>query len=208
MKKALVLVATLICNILSAQETTKTEHERQHAIEITTGYPSILFDLEFPWINTQMEYSSDGLRIKEYFQPGLNIGYTYSWRKRWEVNALANLHLTVYDIMQYPYEEPLPSYSSLYQEPKYDFDAEPTLALRSTSLFGSLSASVRFKWIVRESFSMYSALGAGISIGFPIPFPYIAPVGIKFGKGKVYGIAELNMTPATSIAMAGIGVRL
>ena len=69
-------------------------------------------------------------------------------------------------------------------------------------------ASVRYKWLVRDNFSMYSGLGAGISLGFPIPVPYVAPIGIKFGKGKIYGIVEANVSAATTFGMAGIGIRL
>ena len=75
-------------------------------------------------------------------------------------------------------------------------------------VWGSISADVRFKWIVRESFSMYSALGIGTAFAFPFPMPYIAPVGIKFGKGKVYGLAEVNISAANTFGMAGIGIRL
>ena len=77
---------------------------------------------------------------------------------------------------------------------QYDWNADPTTT-RQTDVFGAFCASLRFKWLVRDSFCMYSGLGAGISFGFPIPIPYVAPVGIKFGKGRVYG-------------MAGIGIRL
>ena len=85
--------------------------------------------------------------------------------------------------------------------------AEPT-ATRQTDVYGAFCASVRYKWLVRDNFSMYSGLGAGISLGLPIPIPYVAPIGIKFGKGKVYGIVEANISAATTFGMAGIGIKL
>ncbi|MBE6240267.1 MAG: hypothetical protein E7115_02050 [Bacteroidales bacterium] len=231
MKKAFILAAMLICAGLNAQEleqaasqepaqatsleakqnesqaVSKTEESKksyphQHAIEITTGYPSLVFQSEFAWINTRIEASRDGQKFKEYYQPGLNIGYTFSWGKRWELSALANVHLTIYDTLQYP---EIPSTGS---KKEYDKTADPTRIDRTVNVWGSISAAVRFKWIVRESFSMYSALGIGTSFHFPFPIPYVAPVGIKFGKGKVYGLAEVNVSAANTFGMVGLGVRL
>lgn len=200
MKRTLMILCALTIAIGSA-----SAQEKQHALEITTGYPSILFQLEFPWMNSRVEINDIGQDIgKEYYQAGINVAYTYSRKKRWETSALVNVHLTMYDVMQYPMVSP----GDETNLPQYDFYAEPTLDHRSTSVFGSLSVSFRYKWILREGFSMYSAIGAGLSIGFPILMPYIAPVGIKFGKGKIYGIVEANLSPATTFGMAGIGIRL
>ena len=208
MKRILIISAMLICAGLNVQGTSKDanglkkSYPYQHAIEITTGYPSLVFLSEFPWLNTKIEASRNGQKIEEYYQPGLNIGYTFSWGKRWEVSALANIHLTIYDTMQYP---EIPSTGS---KKEYDKTVAPTRIDRSVNTWGSFSADVRFKWVVRESFSMYSALGVGTSFHFPFPMPYVAPVGIKFGKGKVYGLAEVNISAAHTFGMAGLGIRL
>ena len=200
MKRILTIFCTMAIAIGSA-----SAQEKEHAIEITHGYPSLLFQLEFPWLNSRVEINDIGQSIgKEYYQGGINVGYTYSWTKRWEVSALVNVHLTMYDIMQYPMVSP----GDETHDAEYDFNAQPAFDHMNTSVFGSLSCAFRYKWLVRESFSMYSAIGAGLSIGFPIPMPYVAPVGIKFGKGKVYGIVEANVSPATTFGMAGIGIRL
>lgn len=231
MKRAFILAAILICTGLNAQEVeqvasqepaqatsqeaqqdtaqavsktgeSKKIYPHQHAIEITTGYPSLVFLSEFAWLNTRIDASRNGQTFKEYYQPGLNIGYTFSWAKRWELSALANVHLTIYDTLQYP---EIPSTGS---KKEYDKTVDPTRIDRTVNVWGSISAAVRFKWIVRESFSMYSALGVGTSFHFPFPIPYIAPVGIKFGKGKVYGLAEVNVSAANTFGMVGLGVRL
>ena len=200
MKRLFIILFAVTAAVWSA-----SGQEKQHALEITTGYPNILFQFEFPWMNTLVEMSDEGKDVsKEYYQGGINIGYTYSWKKRWEVSTLLNLHLTMYDVVQYPMLSP----GDENHDARYDFDAEPTFDYRSTSVYGAISCAVRFKWLVRECVSMYSALGGGVSLGFPIPMPYIAPVGIKFGKGKVYGMIEANVSPATTFGMAGIGIRL
>ncbi len=197
-------ILTIICAITIAASISSAQ-EKEHSLEITHGYPGLLFELEFPWSNSRAEISDIGQSIsKEYYQAGINVGYIYSWRKRWELSTMVNVHLTMYDVVQYPMISPGDETHSA----KYDFSAQPTFDHRSTSVFGSISCAFRYKWVVRESFSMYSAFGAGLSIGFPVPMPYIAPIGIKFGKGKVYGIVEANVSPATTFGMAGIGIRL
>ena len=204
MKRIITILAasllTAIC--VSAQD-------KQHSIEITTGYPSIVHFAEYPWAYRTVEMQWNGQTYKEHYQPGINIGYTYQWRKRWEVNTMINVHLTIMDIYQYPL---LPgadgsATSGPEAEKQYDWKADPATT-RQTDIYGAFCASVRYKWLVRDSFSLYSALGAGISLGFPIPLPYIAPIGIKFGKGKVYGIVEANVSAASTFGMAGIGIRL
>ena len=204
MKRTLPFIALMIISSGSA-----FAQDKEHSIEITTGYPSIMHLAEYPWAYRTAELGWSGQTYTEHYQPGINIGYTYQWRKRWEVNTMINVHLTIMDIHQYPL---LPgadgsATSGPEAENQYDWDAEPTTT-RQTDVFGAFCASVRYKWLVRDNFSMYSALGAGISIGFPIPIPYVAPIGIKFGKGKIYGIVEANVSAATTFGMAGIGIRL
>jgi hypothetical protein len=216
MRKILILAALMLTTSLAAQENTgdeqiapKVKFEKQHSLEITTGYPSIVHNLEYPWAYASIKMHSRGQKYQTYYQPGINIGYTFQWSKRWEVNAMANIHLTIMDIDQYPQ---LPGTGTIdptdpNSSDKFDWNANPTRS-RQTDVYGAFCAAVRFKWIVRENFSMYSALGAGLSLGFPIPLPYIAPVGIQFGKGRVYGIVEANISAATTFGIAGIGVRL
>ena len=204
MKRILPVIALMIISAGSA-----FAQDKEHSIEITTGYPSIMHLAEYPWAYRTVEMEWNGQTYKEHYQPGINIGYTYQWRKRWEVNTMINVHLTIMDIYQYPL---LPgadgsAISGPEAENQYDWNAEPT-ATRQTDVYGAFCASVRYKWLVRDNFSMYSGLGAGISFGIPIPIPYVAPIGIKFGKGKVYGIVEANISAATTFGMAGIGIKL
>ena len=204
MKRILPVIALMIISAGSA-----FAQDKEHSIEITTGYPSIMHLAEYPWAYRTVEMGWNGQTYKEHYQPGINIGYTYQWRKSWEVNTMINVHLTIMDIYQYPL---LPgadgsAISGPEAKNQYDWNAEPT-ATRQTDVYGAFCASVRYKWLVRDNFSMYSGLGAGISFGIPIPIPYVAPIGIKFGKGKVYGIVEANISAATTFGMAGIGIKL
>ena len=204
MKRILTFIAaTIVATIASAQE-------GKHALEITTGYPSIISGFEFP---NDFRYSHEGRSVNGHFQYGFNIGYTYSFSKRWEVNPMLHLHRTSYEILQYPETD-----SPLMDSGKdFDWDAEPTLVEENQSISGSINVSFRYKWLVRECFCMYSALGLGFtkdlclgmgSIELPCPIPYFAPVGIKFGKGRIYGIVEVNLSAANTLGMAGVGIKL
>ena len=204
MKRILPIIALMIISAGSA-----FAQDKEHSIEITTGYPSIMHLAEYPWAYSTVEMGWNGQTYKEHYQPGINIGYTYQWRKRWEVNTMINVHLTIMDIYQYPLLPGADGSAIAGPEAKnqYDWNAEPT-ATRQTDVYGAVCTSVRYKWLVRDNFSMYSGLGAGISFFLPIPIPYVAPIGIKFGKGKVYGIVEANISAATTFGMAGIGIKL
>ena len=160
MKRILPFIALIIISAGSA-----FAQDKEHSIEITTGYPSIMHLAEYPWTYLTVEMGWNGQTYKEHYQPGINIGYTYQWRKRWEVNTMINVHLTIMDIYQYPL---LPgadgsAISGPEAENQYDWNAEPT-ATRQTDVYGAFCASVRYKWLVRDNFSMYSGLGAGIGI--------------------------------------------
>ena len=206
------VIALMICSATASAQysDTATAQYKQHSIEITTGYPSIIHFFEYPFIGESIEMQKCGRRYKEHYQPELNVGYTFQWAKRWEVNALLNAHLTIMDVYQYPllpeYADRTPSETNSSQY--YDWNADPVSKTRQTKVYGAFCASLRFKWLDRESFSMYSALGVGTSFAVPFPLPYLAPIGIQFGKGKVFGIVEANISAATTFGMAGIGIRL
>ena len=112
MKRTLSFISMMIISVASA-----FAQDKEHSIEITTGYPSIMHFAEYPWAYRTVEMGWNGQTYKEHYQPG-------------------------------------------------------------------------------------------ISFGLPIPIPYVAPIGIKFGKGKVYGIVEANISAATTFGMAGIGIKL
>lgn len=68
---------------------------------------------------------------------------------------MINLHLTILDINQYPLLPGVDGSITDGQEAidQYDWNADPSVS-RQTDVFGALCASVRFKWLVRDNFSM------------------------------------------------------
>lgn len=205
MKRLLTTISVLvICAGISFAQ------DKKHSLEITTGYPCILTSFEYP---NHLHAGFEGKDVDSVFPYGINLGYTYSMSKRWELNPMLNLHLISYQIKQYPEIDNAPTDNGK----GYDWDAEPKVVDKSTKLSGSINVAFRYKWLLRDNFCLYSALGVGFSnaitlglgqVEMPCPIPYIAPIGIKFGKGKIYGIAEANVSAATTFGMAGIGIKL
>lgn len=169
---ALVIVTGLACCSVSAQESGNV-FEKKKALELTAGYPSILYRSDI--------FGDEG--YTDYFYPCVNISYVNSWRTRWELSTVANIHYSEYQDNQ-------------------------DQSGRQGRIGASVSLAFRYKWLLKENVEMYSALGLGFLVPYPLPFPYLAPVGIKFGKGKVYGLAELSTSPTSSFGIVGIGFRL
>lgn len=207
MKYKSIFIAVLFALSLFTMDANAQKRELEHSIEVTTGYPSLIFNLEYPTLNAEMvHYRPYGKQVDKKFQPGLNIGYTLSWSDRWELNALVNVHLTPIDILQYPSLSGADTNTPNIDN--YDWNADVVSKERVTDVSGSVCAAVRYKWMVREGFCCYSGLGLGVAYSSPIPLPYIAPVGIKFGKGLFYGLAEVNVSAANTFGMVGFGIRV
>lgn len=70
---------------------------------------------------------------------------------------------------------------------------------------------LRWKWLRRENMRLYSSLGIGCimmdNFNFVSPYPYLTPIGISFGKGEIYGLAELNFSNAATFLLIGAGIR-
>ena len=78
MKRLLSFIALMTISATSA-----FAQDKQHSLEITTGYPSILHIVfEHPGGYRTMEMRWNGQTYKVHYQPGINIGYSYQWRKR------------------------------------------------------------------------------------------------------------------------------
>lgn len=82
---ALVIVTGLACCSVSAQESVNV-FEKKKALELTAGYPSILYRSDI--------FGDEG--YTDYFYPCVNISYVNSWRPRWELSTVANIHYSEY----------------------------------------------------------------------------------------------------------------
>ncbi len=190
------------------QKENKVTDRKQHALEISYGTPSLVAYFETPseggssWMT---QYYPKGQKVADiYHHPNINLSYVYSWSKRWDLVALANVHLNSFKVMQYPEKQDNVS-SEVQGYKEYDWTQEPTFLRQERQIRGSLSIAVRYHWFVGEQVSCYSALGISL---WTIPLPYISPIGVRFGKGRIYGLVEANISAANMVGMAGLGIRL
>ena len=64
MKRILPVIALMIISAGSA-----FAQDKEHSIEITTGYPSIMHLAEYPWAFRTVEMGWNGQTYKEHYQP-------------------------------------------------------------------------------------------------------------------------------------------
>ncbi|MCI5989768.1 MAG: hypothetical protein MRZ12_02840 [Bacteroidales bacterium] len=195
MKKTVltIIIFFTACAMAHAQQ------ESRHAIEITTGYRSMVTDMAFPSYD---EMAEDLKSTNEHAPlPALCVGWTYGWRRRWEMSLMASATMLWYEMERYP----------MVQTPDGNYEVNKegrTYMKREYCVAPAISVDFRYKWLDRRNVEMYSGIGLGVSLVFPVPHLYFAPIGIKAGGGRVYSIAELNLSPHDTGGMLGIGVRL
>ncbi len=200
-KKSIVLLFALFA-VLAPARAQHYDPDHRHAIELTSGPASFVSRWMIP---NKPILISDGRDISGVVIVPVNLGYTFSFCERWEFNAILNYSWVGYTINQYP-----------DSSGAYDRSATPVISTRETRHVFSLSTDMRWKWLRRDYFSLYSALGLGISTKgsysfagaeLPLPLPYVTPIGIKAGGKQFYGITELTISPSASFVLAGVGYR-
>lgn len=181
----------------------------RHSVEITSG-PAPLRELQKDFTDRVRpglgrELALKGQSGSVIWQPSINISYTYSFNKHWDINLMVNFSTTFYNACQYAIvEEPGDTHS-----PKVDWESGPIDRWKAnTGLSYALMVHARYRWLRTELLSLYSALGLGVAKGVgPWPTPYISPIGINIGKNHFYGIAELNISSAATYGLLGVGFR-
>lgn len=206
---ALCLIA-LGLSIPCALRAQQFDPAHRHAIEITTG-PAPLRELvrSASSLNGQLgrDLYMKGQRGSQECHPSINIAYTCALNERWDLHLTVNFSTTFYTVKQYAIVEDGGPNPPAY--PVIDEAAGPINSLRAnTGLSWAVMVDARWKWLRRDAFTLYSALGVGVSFGQPKYLsPYISPIGIRVGRKHVYGLAELNISSAATFALAGIGYR-
>lgn len=182
----------------------------RHAIEITTG-PAPLRELVRSASSLDGQLGRDlytkGQRGSQECHPSINIAYTCALNERWDLHLMANFSTTFYTVKQYAIVGEGSLNPPVY--PAIDEAAGPIDTWRAnTGLSWAVMVDARWKWLRRDAFTLYSALGVGVSFGQPKQLsPYVSPIGIRVGRKHVYGLAELNISSAATFALAGIGFR-
>jgi len=206
MKKALFLLITLAAMASVPARAQHYDPAHAHSIEISSGIPGLQTFLLGQSLYQRM---TSGLKEETQWRQAINIGYTFSLSEKWDFNLLFNLSSQFYKKYQYPMTEV--TYEDGYTVSQPDFKADPKYEGGHTRLWPSYMFDFRWKWVRTDSVRLYSALGIGYIPGlslYEIPVvPYLTPVGINFGRNHIYGLAELNASPAATLLLVGVGYR-
>lgn len=88
---------------------------------------------------------------------------------------------------------------------------DPALETRGTKYDGDLHVMgcARFKWLNRPAVNLYANIDAGLAVWdrSVIPAVQIVPIGVRFGKGHVFGFTEIGLGTMYCGGMAGIGYK-
>lgn len=178
----------------------------RHSIEFSSGLPPFHGLLLGSSNNARMY---QGFREKTHLRPCFNLGYTYVMNEKWDFNFVLDAVAQFYTQTYYPKLETSPEDGGPVDIGGFDYDAAPISTKNGSRWWVSYNFDFRWKWYRNDSVRLYTAFGLGYVPGCPITpvLPYIAPIGINFGRSHLYGIAELNASPAASIILAGVGYR-
>jgi len=202
-KLFLISLAVLIALPAAAQH---YDPDHAHAIEISSGFPSVPALLLGQFKAQEFE---TGIKEETRWRQSLNLGYTYAISEKWDFNAVLGLSTQIYGKYQYPMQAVSYEDGTTGQAP--DFSADPTYEGLDFRWVPSIMADFRWKWYRSDSVRLYSSFGLGFVpdvelYGIPV-LPYLSPIGINFGRKKLYGLAEVNVSPAATFALVGLGYR-
>lgn len=179
--------------------------DSKHSLELSTGCPELMSNI-YPPGNMDNPATADAEKIgqkRESICPwNLTLTYAYRIASRWDIGARFNARGWFYKSSQYPEKD--------YGKGGYDWNAKPLSSETcsenrgvATSLFG------RYYWSYKEGCQWYSSVGIGINYKEHCRLePDLIPIGLHFGKKRVYGILELSFGTVGTGLIAGIGCRL
>lgn len=88
---------------------------------------------------------------------------------------------------------------------------DPALNSSETIINGDLQllSGARFRWIYKPAVNLYATamVGVGVWDARVIPAIQLVPIGVRFGKGHVFGFAELGVGTMYCGGMAGVGYK-
>ena len=210
MNRITVLLAVLLVSVTSYAQHFDPDH--RHSIEISTGVPpvqSLLFG------SNSYARMNGGFKDTRLFLPSVNVAYTYAMNERWDFNVVINACSAIFRRDYYPMKdtEIIDDEGNVVASKQLaDFNGE----VQSSKIVypGEMYTPMidfRWKWLRRDNWRLYSSFGLGCLVvgnfSLFIPTPYLTPVGVNFGSGHFYGLAELNISCASTGLLAGVGYR-
>ncbi len=208
MKKYCVLAALFFSLALYGQEqqqySSSNQLTKRHSVELYGGAPNLAILAMEPGRLPLPEIEGAGQKDKSLFPLGINLAYSFRITKRWEIQALIHAGGWLYSRYQYP-EKSLES-------GQYNFDSKNPDKLW-TSVKGRVYPvlSARYYWYLGTKAQWYSSVGIAPNFGgfnvSPV-LPSITPVGLHYGSGSWYFLAEISGVATGMGILAGAGFRL
>ena len=197
MKRIAILSLLLMFCLPAAGQRFDPEH--RHSIEISTGIPPLHTFMLGANGSSQMY---GGFRESTNFIACINLGYTYAINEKWDFNFVFDLTQKYYTRQQYAKaSEEAEGYEL------YDYKSGPISTKSSVYLWPSYMADFRWKWYCSDSVRLYTSFGLSyLPFVWPI-FPNLTPIGINFGRNHFYGVAEISLSTAATLALVGVGYR-
>lgn len=133
------------------------------------------------------------LTPERFFSPAANLSYVFQINDSWGFQGSVNMSGNCYKLLE----------------------DDGTVAGRElANLSPTFVLALRYYWMRKENCTMYSSFGVGLNPEIllasfcPTPIPSIAPFGIVFGKGRIYGLSELIVGSAATGVVIGVGCHL
>ena len=164
---------------------------KRHSIDISTGFPE-LFSMAHPPGDLDNSLTSSAFSKERTLNPilpfNLNITYSFHFLPNWDCAARLN------DIGWF------------YSDTSNDNPSDKRLEYEHRGL--SLSILVRYYWIQKKTWQLYSSLGGGFNFMWKRIEPDISLIGFRYGGGRVYGLADLSYGISGTGIIFGVGIRL
>lgn len=204
--RRLILAGLLLLSLPSLQA--QTPARRKYSLEISTGPGPLHSRFTNPgqYFNANYrELARKGQKAENpILQPALAVSFVFHTSEYWDFAATAGLSWNTYPITQYPAFGTTPEGA-----PRYDLTRGEPAGWTSSNFQPALMVSWRIHWLRCENIRLYSAFGGGlVPVTFPVPLPYLSPIGFQLGRGRLYLLGEATLSPAASFALLGLGWRL
>lgn len=147
--------------------------------------------------------AEQGLRtdLKNAFYPVLTLTEVWRVGRITEVCLTEGAAAVVYDLRQYERFGYDPQ-----GKPRYDLTQSSYAGRKVSKPLFSLTGQVRFLWFQSQTFTVYSAIGAGFYITEDFfPLPELVPGAVRYGRNHFYLFLENNIGPYATLLHGGLG---
>ena len=182
-------MALLLVLPVFAARAQEFDPEHRLGIEVRGGFSPLQTIMEK---YKDREELPEGSSYRNLTGPAATVSVNYEMNERVSLQGGLNFSRAVFEISK--------------PEDPYPFTDKGTLTLTAV-------LSVRYAWMYRPHFKLYSGIGVGmtpkvmLASFFPSPIPNITPLGMTVGFNKFYFNAEFCAGGISVGGLAGVGIK-